>query len=245
MDHTTDTPNDSVNHKPAGQWEFDEDVTGCFDDMLARSIPDYDTMRKAVFELACRYVQKDTAIVDLGCSRGAAMAPLIQKFGSHNFFVGVEVSEPMYKAVCERFAGYIQCGMVEIRNSDLREQYPRVPASVTLGILTLQFIPLEYRQRVVAEVFRNTVPGGAFILVEKILGCSADLDDQFVERYYDLKHANGYSLASIAEKREALQGVLVPVTAKWNEDLLTQAGFARVDCFWRWMNFAGWIAVKK
>ncbi len=241
MDRTTD----SVNHKPDGKWEFDENVTGCFDDMLARSIPDYETMRKAVFELACRYVQDNTAIVDLGCSRGAAMAPLIEKFGARNFFVGVEISEPMYKAACERFAGYIKCGMVEIRNDDLREKYPRVRASVTLSILTLQFVPIEYRQRVVAEAFRNTLAGGVFILVEKILGESADLDDQFVGRYYDLKHANGYSLDSIAAKRKSLEGVLVPVTARWNEDLLKQAGFARVECFWRWMNFAGWLAVKE
>ena len=42
----------------------------------------------------------------------------------------------------------------------------------------------------------------------------------------------------------SLEGVLVPVTAKWNEQLLRSAGFAEVDMFWRWMNFAGWVAVK-
>jgi tRNA (cmo5U34)-methyltransferase len=36
----------------------------------------------------------------------------------------------------------------------------------------------------------------------------------------------------------------VPVTAAWNEDLLQQAGFRHVECFWRWLNFGGWIAVK-
>jgi len=38
--------------------------------------------------------------------------------------------------------------------------------------------------------------------------------------------------------------VLVPVTAEWNEGLLRQTGFQQVDCFWRWMNFAGWVGVK-
>jgi tRNA (cmo5U34)-methyltransferase len=42
----------------------------------------------------------------------------------------------------------------------------------------------------------------------------------------------------------ALEGVLVPVTAAWNEQLLKGAGFSQVECFWRWMNFAGWVAVK-
>ena len=43
----------------------------------------------------------------------------------------------------------------------------------------------------------------------------------------------------------ALEGKLVPVTAHWNEELLRNAGFAQVECFWRWCNFAGWIAVKE
>lgn len=41
-----------------------------------------------------------------------------------------------------------------------------------------------------------------------------------------------------------LKGVLVPLTAKWNEMMLHEAGFRYVDSFWRWMNFAGWIAIK-
>ena len=53
-----------------------------------------------------------------------------------------------------------------------------------------------------------------------------------------------YSQDEIDAKRHSLEGVLVPVTARWNEDLLSTAGFDHVDCFWRWMNFAGWIAVR-
>lgn len=50
----------------------------------------------------------------------------------------------------------------------------------------------------------------------------------------------------LVEHALALEGVLlVPVTARWNEDLLERAGFKAVDCFWRSLNyFAGWVAVK-
>jgi tRNA (cmo5U34)-methyltransferase len=53
-----------------------------------------------------------------------------------------------------------------------------------------------------------------------------------------------YSQDEIARKALSLEGVLVPITAKANRDLLKGAGFARVDCFWRWCNFAGWLAIK-
>lgn len=62
---------------PTGQWEFDEGVTAVFDNMLARSIPQYEEMRRLVFEIGCRYVKPHTDIVDLGCSRGEAMAPFV------------------------------------------------------------------------------------------------------------------------------------------------------------------------
>ena len=230
---------------PEGKWAFDADVARVFDNMLARSIPQYEVMRQACFDMACRYVQPKTAIVDLGCSRGEALAPLVDRFGAANHFVGVEVSLPMLEAVRQRFRGYIDCGVVEIRDIDLRKDYPPVQASVTLAILTLQFTPIEYRQSILREVWKHTLPGGAFLLVEKILGATAELDGIMVESYYRLKSAHGYSQEEIERKRLSLEGVLVPVTARWNEELLYMAGFRQVDCFWRWMNFAGWVAVKE
>src|SRR5262249_48396189 len=71
------------------------------------------------------------------------------------------------------------------------------------------------------------------------------IDGLMVDLYYRLKRENGYTREEIDRKRFALEGVLVPVTARWNEELLRGAGFRQVDYFWRWMNFAGWIAVKE
>ena len=52
------------------KWEFNADVTEVFDDMLSRSIPDYEGMRRTTTELALQFAQKGTDIIDLGCSRG-------------------------------------------------------------------------------------------------------------------------------------------------------------------------------
>jgi tRNA (cmo5U34)-methyltransferase len=37
--------------------------------------------------------------------------------------------------------------------------------------------------------------------------------------------------------------VLVPLDAGQNQSLLKESGFRGVECFWRWMNFAAWVAV--
>ncbi len=59
-----------------------------------------------------------------------------------------------------------------------------------------------------------------------------------------MKRCNGYTREEIDRKRLSLEGVRVPLTARWNEELMQQAGFTRIDCFWRWMDFAGWVGVK-
>jgi tRNA (cmo5U34)-methyltransferase len=228
----------------ADRWAFDAEVTRVFGDMLRRSIPQYDVMRKAAHDLACRYVREKTAVIDLGCSRGEAIGRLVEKFGAHNRYVGVDVSEPMLAAARARFQGYIDAGIVTIRRCDLRTEYPPELASVTLCVLTLQFTPIEYRQKIVRAIYEHTLPGGALILVEKVIGSAADLDDALAECYRRHKAEAGYTPDQIDRKRLSLEGVLVPVTAKWNEDLLAAAGFARADCFWRWTNFAGWLALR-
>ena len=230
---------------PGKHWTFDGDVTAVFDDMLRRSIPQYEVMRETVFRLGCRHVEPGTSIVDLGCSRGEALQPFVDKFGAQCRFVGVDVSEPMLAAARERFNGYMSSGIVDIRELDLRETFPPERASVVMGILTLQFVPIEYRQRIVQDAHDCLVPGGAFIVVEKVLGANARLDKAFVAEYLDMKRRQGYTEDQIQRKRLSLEGVLVPVTAAWNEELLRMAGFRTVDCFWRWMNFAGWIAVAE
>jgi tRNA (cmo5U34)-methyltransferase len=115
---------------------------------------------------------------------------------------------------------------------------------VTLSVLTLQFIPLEYRRGLLKQIYEHTAEGGCLILVEKVLGQTPQLDDLMIERYLDMKRANGYSEEQIIRKRLALEGVLVPLTASGNEELLRSAGFEAVDCFWRWMNFGAWAAVR-
>lgn len=230
---------------PEGAWAFNEDVTTVFDDMLARSIPQYNDMRQATFEIGRRFVRSGTAIIDLGCSKGTALLPFVGTFGDRVHFIGCEISEPMVDAARTTFARQIDEGWVDIRRIDLRTAYPYELASLTLCVLTLQFTPIEYRQQILRRAYDRTIPGGAIVLVEKILGADADLDTIMVDIYLTLKANNGYTKAQIDRKRHALEGVLVPVTAKWNEELLHTAGFKHVDCFWRWMNFAGWVAVRE
>jgi tRNA (cmo5U34)-methyltransferase len=65
------------------------------------------------------------------------------------------------------------------------------------------------------------------------------------EVYWSDKERNGYTREAIDRKRLSLEGVLVPLTARFNEDLLDMAGFATVDVGWAWGPFRAWLALKR
>jgi len=139
----------------------------------------------------------------------------------------------------------------EFMYQDLREHLAFEDESfdVVLCVLTLQFTPVVHRQRVIDEFVRILRPGGRLVLVEKVIGATNRLDEDMIAIYHDHKRTMGYTDEQIERKRLSLEGVLDPLLAKWNENLLhgsgfEGSGFKQIDCFWRWMNFAGWVAVK-
>jgi len=212
--------------------------------MLRRSIAQYEVMRKVVFDVGRSFVRQGTAVVDLGSSRGEALAPFVAAFGDSVRYVAVEVSPPMLAACRARFDAEIKSGTLSLLDLDLRKSYPDKRASLTLGVLTLQFTPIEHRPRIVRDVYEHTVAGGALLLVEKVLGSSGRTDRVMTDLYHQLKRDNGYRQEEIDRKRLSLEGVLVPATADWNEGLLRHAGFQAVECIWRYLNFAAWVAIK-
>lgn len=234
---------DEVNVK-GKKWEFDEDVTQCFDDMLERSIPDYENMRNLCFTLGQRFVKQNTNIVDIGCSNGLAIYPFIKKNGACNHYKLYDVSKPMLEACKEKYSGYVESGLVEVAEHDLREGIGILNNSVVLSILTIQFTPIEYRQKIIESIYNSLNEGGAFIYVEKLLGNTNKLDSVFVDEYYNIKKEHSYTQEQIQDKRKSLEGVLVPITENWNIELLKSSGFKQIDCFWRYLNFAGFIAIK-
>ncbi len=230
---------------PSGKWEFDDNVTSVFDDMLQRSIPAYENMRDLCFRVGRNFVKPDGLIIDIGCSNGLAFAQFVREFGGKVNYWMYDVSGPMLKECYERYETLVDKGRAKVEKKDICEGLGIYnEADLVLSILTLQFTPIEYRQKIASSIYEALKPDSALVIVEKVLGSDYYIDSMLVEEYYKIKAENAYTQEQIAAKRKSLEGVLVPITAAWNEDMLKKAGFKKVDCFWRYLNFAGWVAIK-
>lgn len=236
--------NDEFIPEEGARWQFDENVTEVFSDMLSRSIPGYESMRELVYRIAKNYAKEGTNILDIGCSSGLSSEMLIKEIGPRCNFVLTDVSNPMLDKCRAKYSDAIAQGYVTVKNNDLRKALPVKGCSVILSCLTIQFTPIEYRQFIIENIYNSLESGGAFVFVEKVLGNTNEIDNVLVKEYYDLKKENRYTEEQISKKRKSLEGVLVPLTSEMNETLLKSCGFRKVDVFWRYLNFSAIVAIK-
>lgn len=232
----------SLKHMPKGAWEFDEDVTACFDDMLERSIPQLDVARNLVTSFAKRYALRGTTILDIGCSTGGMLQKLIETLGEMNYhYLGLDNSPSMVLEAQKRME---KMPKVQIIECDLRKEFPEVWSSVVVSFLTMQFIPIEYRRKIIQQVYDSLTKSGCFLMVEKVTMNGSQLQEDLTSIYHELKQVNGYSLESIQAKQKSLENTMVCLPVDWNKEMLYDAGFREVETFWQWGPFVGFVAIK-
>ena len=233
---------DEIN-KPA-DFKFNKNVVSVFDDMVNRSVPFYGEIQRMVAELAADFVQENTDVYDLGCSTGTTLIGLNSLVKDNIRFVGLDESSEMLSKCRAKLTEAGVTRPVDLRVADLQQNPEISNASVVVMCLTLQFIRPIYREKLLKQIFNGLVPGGVFILVEKVLTEDSSYNRGFIKYYYDYKRRNNYSELEISQKREALENVLIPYKLSENALLLREAGFQQAETFFKWYNFSGIIAQK-
>ncbi len=226
-------------------FKFSAKVAGVFDDMVNRSVPFYGEMQRMTAELAADFVQPGTKVYDLGCSTGTTMIGMNTLIPSDIKFIGVDDAVEMLEKCDSKLkeAGFER--PCDLQVADLNVNVDIQNASVVVLCLTLQFVRPIFREKLVKTILNGLVPGGALILVEKILAEDSVFNREFIKYYYNHKRRNHYSELEISQKREALENVLIPYKLSENIHMLRDAGFAHCEVFFKWYNFSGLIAVKK
>ena len=238
---------DSIYSNPIAElaaFSFDDDVARVFPDMIKRSVPGYTTIIAMTGLLAGKYSMPGSHCYDLGCSLGAstlAMRQHIQADGCS--IIGVDNSQ----AMLERCRNIIDTDShdtpVELQCADILDVAIE-NASVVVLNFTLQFIRLEQRDEMIQRICEGLRPGGILVLSEKVLFADPRLNNLNIELHHQFKKANGYSELEIAQKRNALENVLIPETLDAHKQRIGNAGFSSCDVWFQCFNFASLVALK-
>lgn len=228
--------------RPIADFSFNAETASVFEDMLERSVPFYGEMQRMLAEVAGDFAVDGTAVYDLGCSTGTTLLAL-DTLAQDVTLVGVDSSPDMLERARGELHGKLQ-HRVELECADLNRALRITNASVVVMSLTLQFVRPLHRERVLREIADGLQHNGCLLIIEKLVAQDSMLNRLYIQHYYEFKQRNGYSDMEIAQKREALENVLIPYRLEENDEMLRRAGFRTVDVFFKWYNFCGLIALK-
>jgi tRNA (cmo5U34)-methyltransferase len=223
------------------KFEFDEAVASVFDDMLARSVPFYDEVQKLVISLILAEQKEGMKVLDLGSSTAKFLLDLHAKKSVSMTLKGLDNSQAMLDRAeqkCQAFGADIELELADMLAYDYKEE------DVIVANYTLQFIRPMQRLELMRKIYDGLEDEGMFIFSEKVIFEDKVLDKEMIDIYYDYKKEQGYSKYEIAQKREALENVLIPFTIKENIQMCKDAGFTKVETVFQWANFVTFVTKK-
>jgi len=223
---------------------FDEKVANVFEDMIHRSVPGYRAIISMIGCLAEQYVQTKSVCYDLGCSLGAATLSMARSVESTDCrIVAVDNSSAMIEK-CQKNILKAQClTPIDFVCEDIQDILIQ-NASVVVLNFTLQFVEPKMREGFLKKVFDGLLPGGILIISEKIAFEDEDEQKLQTELHHTFKKLNGYSDLEIAQKRTALEDVLIPDTLPEHQERLKRIGFNNSNVWFQCFNFISMVAFK-
>ena len=228
-------------------FRFNAAVAEVFPDMLRRSIPGYAASIEAIGSLAARYVTDNSTCYDLGCSLGAATLAMRDGMTADGCKIIAVDNAPAMVERCREVlltgADGKQSPSVDVVQADIQDTEIRNASMVVMNY-TLQFLDVAARDAIVQRIYDGLLPGGLFLLSEKVVDDDAYMEELLIDLHHEHKRRNDYSQLEISRKRAALENVLLPESVPTHRERLATAGFARSAVWLRYFNFVSIVAIK-
>ena len=217
--------------------------------MLERSVPFYSEIQRMTGELVADFAADGTSVYDLGLLDLHHVPGDGARSSRADRERSLRGRRLLGRDAQDRGGGSSRrrdsAGRSSCVHADLDQGVAIENASVVLLVLTLQFVRPLYRERLIRiDAATGSPTTAASSWWRRCSGENSTFNRLFINHYYEMKRRNGYSDLEIAQKREALENVLIPYRLEENKDLLRKCGFEHVDVFFKWYNFCAMIATK-
>ena len=102
---------------------------------------------------------------------------------------------------------------IEVVQGDIRDVAFSNASMIVLNY-TLQFLPIEQRDEMLARILGGLNDKGLLVLSEKVIDPDPHMERLLVDLHHEHKRRNDYSALEISRKRAALENVLLPETVR-------------------------------
>jgi tRNA (cmo5U34)-methyltransferase len=216
---------------------FSFDTITNFDNHILQSVPNYDLMFNSILRLSDYFKDESKVIYDIGCSTGNLLRTFKKDNNYKGKMVGIDVSRNLLPTNTREFEN------IDFVEHDLNTPYVFTNACIVYSMYTLQFLQREARQNIIRNVYNGLTDGGAFFICEKVYNERGIFQDMFTSTYYDYKKLS-FTEKEIFDKERSLRTMLKPNTQAENYNMLFNAGFRKIETFYKYFNFVGTLCIK-
>lgn len=226
--------------KGGGGWTFDG-ISDDFEKHVEKSVPFYNQGHDLICNYSDFFLNGPSIIYDVGSSTGLLSRKLIN-YHDQRAEIKITGIEPVadMNAFAKEKNTDSRCNFIcdDINNVELEK------AAMIVSYYTMQFVHTNIRQNIFDKIYNSLNWGGAFIIFEKVRAPDARFQDYSNQLYSDFKLNQGFDESEIINKTRSLKGIMEPFSEQGNIDMLKRAGFQDISCIFKWISFAGFLAIK-
>lgn len=211
-------------------WTFHSpEVANRFEEHVREQLPWYDMVTDAVVYIVQNYLTRHERVVDIGSSTGNMIHKLMPLLIEREAYAtAVEDSDSMIDILVERFKNHHN---VTLEHANI-VTLPLEMAQVHIMFLTMMFIPVHQRERLLERIRAQTKKGGVIIIVDKVADHAGYFSTVLKRLGMHWKINQGAKLEDVAKKEMSLAGVQIPFDPAMIPD---------AKQFFRMGEFAGWV----
>ncbi|VVB63486.1 tRNA (cmo5U34)-methyltransferase [uncultured archaeon] len=155
--------------------KFDE-LAEVYDIRVRNQLPQYDELRKVLFDFVPFSKEAKINALDLGIGTGTIAAEFLERYPNARL-IGVDVSSKMIEQSRRKLDQYKS--RIELVQADFRTLPPMGQIDLVYSILTVHHVPCEDKEALFRKICTILRPDGVFILIDPVNGAS----DQLIKHY--------------------------------------------------------------
>ncbi|HEX3392249.1 MAG TPA: class I SAM-dependent methyltransferase [Solirubrobacteraceae bacterium] len=203
----------------SGEWSDPERIEA----YLGREIPHRDVAESLLLDALPERIDR---FLDLGTGDGRLLALVGQRHPEAHG-IGIDASAPMLERARRRFADN---PLIELHEHDLTEPLPAQSGAFNaiVSALAIHHLPDQRKRSLFSEIRELLTPGGVFANLELVSSPTPELHARFRQAIGRPHEDPSDQLAGLGDQ------------LKW----LRKAGFAQVDCRFKWLELTLFVAVN-
>ncbi len=210
-----------------------------YDEARRKFIPCFDDFYAVALRLLPRE-NPSPRILDLGAGTGLVSAMVLEQYPNALVML-TDISDAMLARARQRFEG-TDC-KVNFTVTDYTRHLPEGPFDAVVSALSIHHLTHEQKADLFRHIYQYLAPGGIFINADQALGETHEIDTYYRECWFEKVQRAGVTDEEMAGAKERMKEDRMS-TLSDQLDWMKQAGFTRVNCWYKYYNFVVYSGTK-